>query len=216
MSRSLTFLAGAALVAACGGNPPPMALSPVPAFTPASTLDRLTVRTGDQAVVVDSPLAALRQVERLVQDAGGYLENSGGSTDGGVRLEGRVPAARLDSIMNEVAGLGKERRRRVTGVDVTDQHADLAARLLSTIALRDRLQQLLARAGTLDEVLKLEKEIARLQTEIDGLQGRLAQLNSRVTLASLSVSLETKRVLGPVAVVGRGIWRLGAKLFVIK
>jgi hypothetical protein len=183
---------------------------------PASTLDRMTVRTGEQAVVVDSPAAVGRHVERLVQQAGGYLERSSGSSDGNVQIEARVPAARLDAIMDSVAGLGKERRRHLTGADVTDQYADLEARLRSNVALRDRLQQLLSRAATLDEVLTLEKQIARLQSDIDALQAHIDQLKSRTELASLAVSLERKHVLGPLAAVGRGFGRLVGKLFVIR
>ena len=118
--------------------------------------------------------------------------------------------------MDEVAGLGKEKQRRITGTDVTDQYTDLEARLRSSIALRDRLQQLLGRAATLDEVLGLEKQIARLQADIDGLQARLDQLKSQTQLAALSVSLERKRVLGPLAVVARGIGKLASKLFIIR
>ncbi len=159
---------------------------------------------------------ARRHVEHLIQNAGGYLERSSGGSDGNAQVEGRVPAAQLDRIMDDVATLGRERRRHYTGTDVTDQYADLDARLHSSIALRDRLQQLLTRAGTLDEVLKLEKEIARLQSDIDALQARIDQLKSRTELASLAVSLEHKHVLGPVALVGRGFVRLTAKLFVLR
>ena len=109
-----------------------------------------------------------------------------------------------------------KRQRRITGTDVTDQYTDLEARLRSSIALRDRLQQLLGRAATLDEVLGLEKQIARLQADIDGLQARLDQLKSQTQLAALSVSLERKRVLGPLAVVARGIGKLASKLFIIR
>ena len=220
MSRSFLHPAGAALIlagvaAACGGRTmTATSTEPVPAT--ASSLDRMTVRTGEQVVVVDSPTTAGRYVEHLVQEAGGYLERSSGSSDGNVRIEGRVPAARLDGIMDSVAGLGKERRRHLTGTDVTDQYSDLEARLRSNIALRDRLQQLLGRAVTLDEVLTLEKQIARLQSDIDVLQARIDQLKSRVELASLAVSLERKHVLGPLAVVGHGVARLVGKLFVIR
>lgn len=132
-------------------------------IAPASpTVDRMTVRTGEQAVVVDSPVVAGRHA------------------------------------------------------DVTDQYTDLEARLHSNIALRDRLQQLLTRAGTLDEVLKLEKEIARIQTDIDALQARIDQLRSRATLASLAVSLERRRVLGPLAQAGNGVVWAVSKLFVIR
>jgi hypothetical protein len=213
MTRSLAILlAGAAL--GCGTS---LSVAPTAPLTPpASTVDRMTIRTGDQEVVVDSPMTAGRQVERMVLAAGGYIEQSSSSSDGNVRVVGRVPAARLDSIMDGVAGLGKERRRHLTGADVTDQYSDLEARLRSNIALRDRLQQLLARAATLDEVLTLEKQIARLQSDIGALQARIDQLKSQAELASLAVSLQRKRVLGPLAVAGQGAMRLIGKLFVIR
>jgi Domain of unknown function (DUF4349) len=186
-------------------------------ITPAvSTLDRMTVRTADQQMVVDSPVTAGHQVERMFVDAGGYIERYTSSSEGAVRIVGRVPAARLDSVMNDVASLGEERRRQTTGADVTDQYADLEARLRSTVALRDRLQQLLSRAATLDEVLNLEKQIARLQSEIDALQARIDQLKTQVELASLTVSLDRGHVLGPLAKAGRGVARLVSKLFVIR
>lgn len=221
MSRSSLYRTGAALLVAgvavaCGrGRAEPVTVLQ-PAVEGGSTVDRMTVRTGEQEVQVDSPVVIARQVEHIVQDVGGYVERSGGSSDGNARVEGRVPAGQLDSIMNQVAGLGNEKRRRVTGTDVTDQYTDLEARLRSDIALRDRLQQLLARAVTLDEVLNLEKQIARLQADVDGLQARLDQLKSKTQLASLTVSLERKRVLGPLAVVGRGIGKLVSKLFVLR
>ena len=220
MSRSFLHRAGVTLIfagvaAACGIRTHYVASTePVPAA--ASTLDRMTVRTGEQAVVVDSPAAVGRHVEHMVQEAGGYLERSSGSSDGNVQIAARVPAAQLDRIMDSVAGFGKERHRHLTGADVTDQYTDLEARLRSNIALRDRLQQLLSRAATLDEVLTLEKQIARLQSDIDALQAHIDQLKSRTELASLAVSLERKRVLGPLAVVGRGVGRLVGKLFVIR
>src|SRR5207247_7539154 len=82
MSRSFTYRTGAAVVlagitTACGGRIRPVP-SAEPAAAAASTVDRMTVRTGEQQVVVDSPVAIGRQVERLVQEAGGYIERSSG------------------------------------------------------------------------------------------------------------------------------------------
>lgn len=211
MARS-SFLFFLLLTVGCGANP-----TATESLAPATgTGDRMTIRTAEQVVVVDSPLVAGRRVERMIHETGGYLEQSSGSKDGKVRIVGRVPAAQLDSIMDVVAGLGSERRRNTTGKDVTDQYTDLEARLHSNIALRDRLQQLLARAATLDEVLTLERQIARIQTDIDGLQAHIDRLKSQATLASLSVSLDRKRILGPLAVVGNGVVWAVSKLFVIR
>jgi len=114
-----------------------------------------------------------------------------------------------------VARLGVEKRRIMTGKDVTDQYSDLEARLRSSIALRDRMQQLLARATTIEEILNLERQIARIQTDIDGLQAHIDRIKSQATLASLSVSLDRKRVLGPLAVAGNGLAWAVKKLFII-
>lgn len=203
-------LAGASF--ACGANAPSVA-APAAVAPAVSTADRMIVRTGAQTVAVDSPVEIGRRVERMVLGAGGYLERSTGRSNGDVEVVGRVPATQLAPIMDSVAAMGTERQRQVTGSDVTDQHADLDARLRAAIALRDRIQQLLARTTTLDEVLTLERQIARLQAEIDGLQARLDQLQSSVELAALSVTLERERVLGPLTLAGRGLVRLVGKLF---
>jgi hypothetical protein len=205
--------------AGCGANRatvPTAPTAPTALTAPASSVDRLTVRRGEQRVEVDSPLVAGRRVERLATLAGGYVEQSSGSTDGNVSLTARIPAARLDEVMDSIATFGKERHRQLSGSDVTDQYADLDARLRSSIALRDRLQQLLGRATTLDDVLKLEQQIARLQSDIDALQARIDRLRSEVVLASLTVSFERQRVLGPLAVAGKGVARAFSWLFVIK
>jgi hypothetical protein len=203
--------------ASCGGG---AVRSTAPTVSPVTasltSIDRLTIRRGEQRVEVDTPFVAGRRVERLAHEAGGYVEQSSGSTDGTVNVVARVPAAKLDELMDTIATFGEERRRQLSGTDVTDQYADLDARLRSSIALRDRLQELLARATTLDEVLKLEQQIARLQSEIDALQARIDRLRSDVALASLSVTFETPRVLGPLGVAGKGVARAVSWLFVIK
>ena len=174
----------------------------------------MTVRTGSQTVVVDSAAAIGRAVEQMIISSGGYVEHSNTASNGDVQIRGRVPSLQLDSLMDGVGAMGVEKRRQLTESDVGDQFSDLMARQNSTIALRDRLEQLLERTTTLEEVLQLEKEIARLQTEIDGLQAKLDKLQGQATLAVMSVDLETKKELGPIAAVGRGIGRLFASLFV--
>src|SRR2546426_4594759 len=100
MSRSFMHRAGAALAlagitASCGGRIQTVA-STEPVAAAPSTVDRMTVRTGEQVVVVDSPAAAGRHVERMVQETGGYLERSSGSSAGNVRIEGRVTVSQRD------------------------------------------------------------------------------------------------------------------------
>ena len=66
----------------------------------------------------------------------------------------------------------------------------------------------------LDLIDQDQAKIARLQADIDALQTRLDQLESQAALASLAVTLERQRVLGPLAVAGRGVARFVSRLFV--
>ena len=156
------------------------------------------------------------QVERLVRESGGFVERSAAGRDAKVSLQCKVPSVHLDRVLDGVAVLGKVERRSVSGADVSGQYGDLEARLRSSIALRDRLKGLLERASSIEEALRIEREITRVQAEIETMQTRLARLTSESELAALAVTLQRKQRLGPVAHAGRFLWRAVAGLFVIR
>jgi Domain of unknown function (DUF4349) len=55
-----------------------------------------------------------------------------------------------------------------------------------------------------------------VQTEIESMDGQLIRLKGQVDLATVTVTLERKRILGPLGYVAKGIaWAVG-KLFVIR
>lgn len=176
---------------------------------------RMVVRSGVLVVSVVSPADAAADVERLVTEAGGFVEDSIETRDSSATLYCRVPAPQLDAIMRAIGGLGKERRRSLSAADVTDQYADLETRLRNGLALRDRLRQLLGRAVKVEDVLAIEKELNRLQSEVETLQARFDRLQSQVELSALSVTLERRRILGPLGYVLYGVWWTVSKLFVL-
>lgn len=178
--------------------------------------ERKVVRSGELVVSVASPEGVSSEVERLLEEAGGFVERSTATRDSDVWLECRVPPARLDAVMDSVAGLGKEERRSVSEADVTEQYVDLETRLRNDLALRERLQQLLQRAKDVEDVLAIEKELNRIQSEIETRQAQLDRLKSDVEQSTLSITLRRERILGPLGYVGYGLWWAISKLFVIR
>lgn len=165
---------------------------------------------------VREPEDVLPAASRIVREAGGYVEESATRRDANVWLVGRVPAQRLEAVMDSIAALGDEQRRSVSTRDVTEETSDLETRIRNAAALRDRLRQLLARARDVEDVLAIEKELARVQSEVESMQARLERLESQVELSALSVTLQRERVLGPLGYVGYGLWWVVSKLFVIR
>jgi hypothetical protein len=174
---------------------------------------RKIARSSEQVVTVDSAEQVVAHVVRFVNEVGGFVERSSETGRGGAAIRCKVPAPELEPVMNRVAALGHEERRSLSASDVTDQYTDLEARLKSSIAVRDRLEQLLARANGITDVLTVEREIARLQADIEAMGARLEELKTQVRLADLSITLQHKRQLGPISSVAVGFWRGLSKLF---
>jgi hypothetical protein len=77
--------------------------------------------------------------------------------------------------------------------DLTRSIVDTDARLRAQTRLRDRLENLLAsRPGNLEELLELERELARVQGEIDSATSTLAVMRQRVQTSALTISYESR------------------------
>jgi hypothetical protein len=116
--------------------------------------------------------------------AGGYLA---GRSDRSVSV--RVPSRAFRAGLAAIEQLGHITSRSVTADDVSAEFHDLEVRLVNLRALRARFEQLLERAGSLEEILRVETELERLAREIDGMEGRIRFLRSRIAFSILTVNL---------------------------
>lgn len=126
----------------------------------------------------------------------------------------RVPESRLDAATDAVARLGHVVARHATQEDRSVEAADLDARVKNLQATRDRLRALAQRAESVSDVVAVERELSRVQGELDGLEAQLRVLRDRAALASLSVQLEPRMVMGPLGWVLNGAVKVVTKLFV--
>lgn len=137
-------------------------------------------------------LAAVRQAGGRVENAN--LSNSYGSLRT-VWLTLRVPVDKLDSVIESLKGVGRLVSFSESAQDVSEQYADTENRLKTQQTKMERLQALLQRAGTLEDLIAVESSISDTQYEIDRLTGSLRGLDSKVDYATLSVTLNE---LGPI------------------
>ncbi len=97
----------------------------------------------------------------------------------------------------EAAG-GRVASSATESEDLTRAIVDTEARLRAQTTLRDRLLSLLAsRSGSLEELLKLESELARVQGEIDAVQSNLIVMRTRVATSRLEISYAAAGLLAP-------------------
>lgn len=208
--------------------PAEMVAAPVPAAPGSqlppmrgqdSTAPNMIIRNGNVVIQVDSLEPAIEAVRKLAASLGGFVGNVSTSTgEYAVRsatLEMKIPSARFDEALGGVAPIGKVEQSNTTAEDVGEEFVDVSARVANAKRLEERIVNLLAtRAGKLEDVLAVERELARVREEIERYEGRLRFLRSRVSTSTLSVTVhEPAPLVSPnpgtnvIAEAFRDMWR---------
>lgn len=130
----------------------------------------------------------------MVTRLGGHVTEvsvlGGGDPARQAHLVARVPAERFDEALAGLESVGGVEEVQVTAQDVGEEYVDVAAQLRNRQRLEQRLLELLeTRTGRLEDVLAVERELARVREEIERQEGRLRYLRNRVSLSTLYITL---------------------------
>lgn len=154
----------------------------------------MLIRTGSASIEVDKLDPAIIKVRQMATQLGGYVANS--SISGGrdqvrsATLELKIPAARYDQAIGGLNSIGKVEAVNTSVEDVGEEFVDISARVTNAKRLEERLVNLLAtRTGKLEDVLAVERELARVREEIERYEGRLRFLKTRAAVSTLSVTV---------------------------
>lgn len=179
----------------------------------------MVIRVGQAFIEVEKVDPAILRIRQLAAEVGGYIANS--SVSGGrdqirqATLEVKIPASKYDQAVGDLSTIGKVETVNSTAEDVGEEFVDVTARVNNARRLEERLITLLStRTGKLDEVLRVERELARVREEIERYEGRLRFLGARVATSTLTITVhEPMPVLGntpgtnPIAAALRRAWR---------
>jgi Domain of unknown function (DUF4349) len=166
-------------------------VDPAPGFEPSAPMIARTVSLSLVAKDFSSSRAAL---ESILARHHGYAASLTASTQPNtarsLQASLRIPAPELNAAIAELKSLGRIENENQTGEEVTQQHADLFARLKNSRETEQRLQAiLLQRTGKISDVLAVEQEIARVRREIEQMEAEQKGLEHRVAFASIDLSL---------------------------
>jgi hypothetical protein len=158
----------------------------------------LIMYTGDMALTVDADAVA-RTIDSVVDAAESVGGHMAGRTNDTVKV--KVPSQRFREGIQKIEKLGAVTSSNITAEDVTAEFKDAEVRLENLKATRKRLEEFLARAGTMADMLTVERELERVAKEMDVLSGRLRFLKEHTAFSLLTVRLTAKAKPVPVVVV---------------
>ncbi len=117
----------------------------------------------------------------------GYVLNINSS-----RVKLRVPSNDLRATIKDLETIGKVKDKAIETRDVTAKFYDRSIRLENAQKTRNRYLKLLDKAKTVEEILKVERELERLNETIDLLKGQLNQYSHLVTYSTIHVRLHLR------------------------
>ena len=161
------------------------------------TAQRKVISSASITVELKNISEATSQVRVIAESLGGFVEqlsSSGGPQRQRATMTIRVPQDHFFPALERIEALGTVQSRNIGSEDVSEQFIDLEARLKSALGEEQSLLSLLERAGTVSEVLAIERELFRVRSEIERFQGQLNFLERRVDLATISISLVSPEV----------------------
>ncbi len=159
---------------------------------------RALIVTEDIRVTVSDIDSVIVRVRAEVERAGGYVADSGASGKGEDRtahFELRVPADKVRDVRAAIAGFGDVTSDSEKVQDVTDERADLKARLHNARVQEKRILEIMtAKTGTISEVIAAENELARIRETIERLEAQERSLDGRIDLATIHVTFKAPSI----------------------
>lgn len=168
--------------------------------TPAPTM---IARVASLTLAIKDVDAARRSLEEIVSQHHGFAARMNVSApeygQHSLNASLKVPASELVATIAEMARLGRIVNESQSGEEVSQEHADLVARLKTARETEARFQAILQqRTGKVSDVLEVEQNIARVRGEIEAMEAEQKGLERRVEYSTIDVVL-TQEYKAPLA-----------------
>ena len=180
---------------------PPAAGAPI-ASSPKSPSEMRKIIESAQITLETKDLPATEKlVLDLLSKRQGIVGSSSVTLDGNGRRNGnymlKVPNGNLQIFVNEIAALADVvvRQRSLSSQDVTEEFVDISARLDNMQRHEVRLREILAKANTVEEILKVEKELAAVRAQIESTTGRLKAMSGKIEMSTVQLRINEVTVM---------------------
>ena len=149
---------------------------------------QVTVRTTDVARARDGVGDVLRRYVGYVAEERTERDRDGEMRRSVLRL--RVPTAKFDRALADLEDLAPAVDIDRATEDVTQQVVDVASRIRTQEISLGRLRGFLGRATAIDDVVRLEAEIARREGDLGSLRAQQRELRDLTSESTITVRLE--------------------------
>jgi len=176
---------------------------------PSTVEERMIVRTGEMALVVEDVVDAQDEIAQLAVRFDGYVVSSrisGEEQDRRGWISIRVPDNKFEQALAEFRELAVRVTSESTdSQDVTEEYVDLKSRLKNAEATESQYLALLEKAEDVEDILRIYDSLSRVRSEIEQIKGRMQYLERTSSMSLITVRLEPEASAKPLVRAGWNI-----------
>lgn len=165
----------------------------------ATSADRMVIYNAYLTIVAENITETLTNITNLAKNYGGFVVNSNISEDQSrlyATISFRVKSEHFDETIHALHTLAVDVKSETTsGQDVTQDYTDLSSKLRNLEASESQLLELMKKAGTVADILGVERELTSTREQIEIIKGRMQYLEQSSNLALFSVNLEQSKLI---------------------
>ncbi|GMK38904.1 hypothetical protein PCCS19_19580 [Paenibacillus sp. CCS19] len=157
------------------------------------SFNRQVIYTANLQMQVKDFASARNAIDQLIASSGGYLlsfneEESSNRMSGSFKI--KVPAKGFNTFIDAIDKLpDKKLSKSINGEDVTEEYADLSARLKAREVAEARLISFMENAKTSKDLVAFSNELAQVQEDIERIKGRMRFIDQNVEYSTINIDM---------------------------
>ncbi|MDF2533314.1 MAG: hypothetical protein K0Q65_2895 [Clostridia bacterium] len=195
--------------------------------------ERKIIKNGNVSLKVTDVQARIQEITTLAEQSGGYVESSyvdnivqpsteitqdakiaRETTTMIANMTIKVPAEKFAGSFQKIIGMGKLVNQNSNSNDVTIQYRDIEARVANLKVQEKHLQEIMTKATTVEDTLKVEVELNRVRTEIDIMTGNLKNWDQLVEYSTIYINMTEVKEAEIEKVDVPGVWQNAQQGFI--
>ncbi|MBR4546352.1 MAG: DUF4349 domain-containing protein [Oscillibacter sp.] len=171
----------------------PEAIGPTPSPSTEARPQKL-IRTAELTMETTTFQETADALADLTNRLGGYFADSTsgerGESGRWANYTIRVPVNNFQTFLDQASKLCHETRHHISQQDISERYYDTAGRLKTQNIKLQRLQALLEKATSMEDIITIQSAISETEQAIDDLSGTLRHYDNQVDYSTIQVSLE--------------------------
>mmetsp|Transcript_24125 Transcript_24125/g.31411 ORF Transcript_24125/g.31411 Transcript_24125/m.31411 type:complete len:392 (+) Transcript_24125:61-1236(+) len=130
------------------------------------------------------------------QNNGGWKDNNGNIQGRSIYMQVRVPVEMFFKLRDDIIAIfpkGEVGSVSDSVSDVTSQYIDAASRAATLRASLAQLTKLMTHANTVDEVLKVQRELTQVIQQLESKEATMKRLSTQATLSTWNINVNQKQ-----------------------